>query len=108
MPQNVGAIEDVAHRPLGEDSLPRRFQRHHANIPTIINCRGKLQTAVVRDISQSGVKITKSYGLFPGDAVNIRLPDRTKVSGKVAWSLGSDCGVEFDNPLDDFVNRWEQ
>lgn len=108
MPQNVGVSEAAAQAALGEESSPRRHERCETNIPTIINCRGKLQTAIVRDISQSGVKIARTYGLFPGDTVNIRLPDRTKVSGKVAWSLGSDCGVEFDSPLFDFVDRWEQ
>lgn len=105
-PQSDQTIDDPAASSQDPSAL-RRHKRHETTLPSILNCRGSLQTVVIRDISKSGAKVSQTYGLFPGDPVTLRLPDRTKVSGKVVWSLGSDCGIQFDVPLLEVSERWE-
>ncbi len=87
-----------------QDFAVRQDERREANFTTTLSCRGAFQKVTIRDVSKSGAKIADTYGLFPGDQVRLRMPDRKKIRGKIVWSLGSVCGVVFDEPFEDWAH----
>lgn len=74
----------------------RRAMRKHA----ILHCHDRVQTVVIRDISEGGMKIQNAFGLAPGDTVRVELLTRRAFEGKVAWAVSPYCGVKFDVPLE--------
>jgi len=78
-------------------TVKRRPTKMHA----IVNCRGRFQSAIVRNISPGGMKLENVQGLMPGDVVSIELLSLRVLGGTVVWSVGSFCGIKFARPLAD-------
>ncbi len=78
-------------------TIPRRHRRFDCDFEVVLRCRGMFQTVTVSDLSQSAARLTNTYGLFPGDQVQIRLPNRKTLTGRIVWSLGSNCGMAFES-----------
>ncbi len=74
----------------------RQHHRFDCAIEVVLRCRGMLQTVSLSDLSKSAARLTNTYGLFPGDQVQLRLPDRKRLTGRIVWSLGSNCGMEIE------------
>ena len=74
----------------------RAHPRIPVDIPAAIDCRGTVRPVRIKDISQGGMMLEGAFGLFDGDRVTIRTLRGREFAGRIAWALGSHCGVKFD------------
>lgn len=56
--------------------------------------------ARVRNISDGGMKLSHHLPLMLGDTVRVALTDEVEIEGKVVWTNGNDCGVQFPERID--------
>lgn len=94
----VGDLEDneiIAH----ED---RRTSARALTVYRLVHveCGGDQGFARCRNISDKGVKLDLAMPVSPGHSVKITFPPDLIVTGKVIWSDGTSCGLEFDETLD--------
>lgn len=69
-----------------------------APLPAVLSTRTFTSSAVVEDISCTGIRV-RGENLPPaGDDVLIDV-EKLKVFGRVVWSNEAACGVAFDEPL---------
>ncbi len=54
----------------------------------------------VRNISDRGMMLRAGIPVVSGERLSIALSDNFAMDGKVIWSDGEQCGVEFDQPID--------
>lgn len=59
-----------------------------------------LGLARVRNISDSGIALDVGFPVCLGDGVAIALSEDVVLAGRVVWTVGSECGVKFDRPVD--------
>ena len=77
----------------------RQFERYHIKTNAIVHCRGRFQCAKVIDYSVGGLQIEGTFGLIKTDAIQIEFISGCRVYGRVAWSLGTQTGIVFSEPL---------
>jgi PilZ domain len=80
-------------------STRRTFERRNTWVCAVVHFKGRTQSVVVRDVSRGGMKIEFTYGLAPGDQIEIEFMSGRKLQGTVAWSVAAYCGVEFPTLL---------
>lgn len=54
----------------------------------------------VRNISDKGMMLAAEVPIIVGEKLEIALSDTVVICGKVVWSEGGRCGVEFDKEVD--------
>jgi hypothetical protein len=77
----------------------RQFERRPVRANAIVHCRGKFQCATVIDYSEGGLRLEGTFGLIKTDPIQIEFISGARVPARVAWSLGSQTGVIFVEPL---------
>ena len=55
---------------------------------------------VIRKISALGATLRGVLAKAPGDAVSVELGTGQRPAGKIAWIVGEEAGVEFNQPVD--------
>ena len=63
---------------------------------------GASRTAIVRDVSRSGLKLEVKVPLKVGQDIWLKLHPHD-VFGRVAWVKGNFCGIELDEPFTEKV-----
>jgi len=79
--------------------LRRQFQRTPVKANAFIHRGASFQRAHIIDYSQGGLQLEGTFGLFKQDRIQIELITGVRLSGKVAWSLGSHTGIVFSEQL---------
>ena len=77
----------------------RQLERRPVKTSAIVHCRGQFQTAKVVDYSAGGLRLEGTFGLINRDPIEVELISGTRIHGRVAWSLGSQTGIAFPEPL---------
>ena len=77
----------------------RQFERFKLRKNVLVHYRDRFYTAVMHDISQGGCRLSGTFGLMPGDKVEIELMSGQTFAGKIAWSIGSHVGIAFQVAL---------
>ena len=54
----------------------------------------------IQNLSNRGLMFSTAQAVEIGEHLTIFLSDKIVVRGKVLWSTGEACGVEFDRPID--------
>ena len=58
------------------------------------------ELCLVKNISAGGALIRAYCALEVGQKVTVEIKEDRPVAGRVSWLRGSDCGIEFDSPID--------
>lgn len=81
----------------------RRETPRHRSIFRIarLSCpaRGVDRLAIVRNISEGGIKVVGCSGLQCGDAVRVSLTDDRCMDGAILWLEENSCGIRFANQI---------
>lgn len=56
--------------------------------------------ARVRNMSNGGMKLSLTMPIMLGDVVRVGLTDETELEGRVVWTNGADCGLQFAESVD--------
>jgi hypothetical protein len=89
-------VDPVRVRPL------RRHQRLTTAIRAVLYHQQSFQPTTIRDVSCGGLGLEGARGLFPGDAVRVRLITGHEYNGTVRWWLNGHCGISFESVLEPF------
>ncbi len=54
----------------------------------------------VRNMSDGGMKLSLNMPVMLGDTVRVALTDATELEGRVVWTNGNDCGLQFHRAVD--------
>ena len=70
--------------------------------PVVLNAAmlaiGASRTAIIRDVSRTGLKLEVNAEMYVGQEVWLKLPPYD-IFGKVAWVKGKQCGIRLDEPF---------
>lgn len=77
----------------------RASKRHTVQIEAILHARGKSQSILIDDISTGGVGVKRAVGLYANDRIEIEFAGKRRLTGKIAWWMSGNCGVQFDSAL---------
>jgi hypothetical protein len=83
--------KSAAERPL----IRRKHERFTLSESVWVSCRGSAKSAMLVDFSAGGLRLDGTFGLMPGDQINVRLSSGEELAGSVVWSLGAMVGVAF-------------
>lgn len=56
--------------------------------------------ARVRNMSDGGMKLSLTMPVTLGDVIRVGLTDETELEGRVVWTNGNDCGLQFAHNVD--------
>lgn len=56
--------------------------------------------ARVRNMSDGGMRLSLNMPVMLGDSVRVALTDETELEGRVVWTNGNDCGLQFATNID--------
>jgi PilZ domain-containing protein len=87
-------MQEAAHA-----SARRQFGRNPVKANAFIHCGDRFQHAHIIDYSRGGLQLRGTFGLTKQDAIQVELISGQRISGKVAWSLGTQTGIVFSEPL---------
>lgn len=76
----------------------RGSKRETTPMYAVVQTAGSYHSAIVIDISVTGVRITGEGLPETGSLTEIKI-DRLRAFGEVVWSAGRECGINFDVPL---------
>jgi hypothetical protein len=79
--------------------VPRQFERIPVKANAFAHRGQRFQRAQIVDYSRGGLQLEGTFGLIKQDAIQVELISGVRISGKVAWSLGSHTGIVFSEPL---------
>ena len=54
----------------------------------------------VKNISDQGAHLRIRISVLLGDMLTLELAEDIKMTGRVVWTSGNDCGLQFDNSID--------
>ena len=92
--------DDIDTRSLARpEETGGRFERFRTRLHVLVHCRGRFQTAIVRDLSLGGFRLDRTFGLMPSDRIVIELVSGRNIAGKIAWSVGRGVGVALEQAL---------
>lgn len=80
-----------------QSPVRRQQARYPMRRNVLVHCRDLFHTAVLHDLSQGGCRLHGTFGLMPGDRIDIELMSGRIFSGRVAWSVGSQVGVALEH-----------
>lgn len=83
---------------------PRRDRRASQRIRTVFRVARVVRDRAVglwrvRNISDKGLMMLTGASVQNGERIAVDLSDNVSVAGRVIWSDGDRCGVEFDAPI---------
>ena len=80
----------------------RRRQERHIRILRVgvLFLNGRRELCLIRNISSGGLMAHVYSAVTAGEPVTVELKTNQQVSGKIAWTEGSDAGISFDAPVD--------
>lgn len=70
-----------------------RPPRHIVKIPVRIEAPGIVRSAIIHNISQSGLAVETGLPINPGKLLTFFIDGLPPVEGRVRWSRGSRCGI---------------
>jgi hypothetical protein len=73
----------------------RHAERHLARIRALVHCRGRFQTIAIVDFSLGGLRLEGSFGIAVRERISVELLSGDLLEATVAWSTGSQLGVQF-------------
>ena len=73
----------------------RHAERHLARIRALVHCRGRFQTISIVDFSLGGLRLEGAFGITARERISIELLSGDLLEATVAWSIGSQLGVQF-------------
>ena len=76
----------------------RTAPRHAAPLIATVTTLSKTYTAVIVDISQTGLRLRGEQLPQSGEELFVGF-ERIKSFGTVTWERGGECGIAFDGPL---------
>lgn len=77
----------------------RREERRPTILPVRLEVGGKIDTAMLVNISSGGMGITSRIEISPGAQISVQLPDSRLLVAIVAWCSNGRIGARFLNPL---------
>ena len=83
----------------GRSRLRRQDERFRVQCDVQIRCRDIYQKAVVVEFSLGGLRVDRTFGLAPGDAVQLDFGPEVEVEGIVVWSVWHKVGLKLVRPL---------
>lgn len=57
----------------------------------------------VRNMSDGGMKLSLSMPVMLGDSLRVALTDETALEGRVVWTNGNECGLQFAENIDSIL-----
>lgn len=69
--------------------------RHEVSIATTLSYDGQETSVELRDISTEGAKLALAAALDIGAAVQLRLPDKSRIPATVRWTRDGHAGLRF-------------
>ena len=73
----------------------RHAERHLARIRALVHCRGRFQTISIVDFSLGGLRLEGAFGIAAREKISVELLSGDLLEATVAWSIGSQLGVQF-------------
>ncbi|MGH1419294.1 MAG: PilZ domain-containing protein [Hyphomicrobiaceae bacterium] len=77
----------------------REFPRVLVRSPATLECRGKEQRVILRDVSTTGIGLQSVKQLKEGDCVVVKTNKGLTLKGKVVWAQYDRAGVVLSRPL---------
>lgn len=83
---------------------PRRERRGAKRIRTVFRVARVVRDRAVglwrvRNISDQGLMMLTGVPVRDGERIEVDLSDKVSVAGRVVWTDGERCGIEFDAPI---------
>ena len=99
----LGAVYDFTgerRRPTADDASRLHDRASMLLIAEVRSPGAPVQTAVVRNISATGLMVEMDEPLTRGDFVSLNLGNLGWTDGTVVWKVGRRFGVSFDEAID--------
>jgi hypothetical protein len=73
----------------------RHAERHSIRVRALVHCRGRFQTISIVDFSSGGLRLEGAFGIAAREKISVELLSGDLLEATVAWSIGSQLGVQF-------------
>ncbi len=103
--------DDKTYAPASASSPPvaiEQDRRANARVRTVyritpVKVNGERGLARLRNISDGGMRLDMAMPVMLGDRASITLSTSQVLEGRVVWTNGGECGVQFDEPIDSYA-----